>query len=197
VIPVSRQNEPCDFSTLVRIPGQKFLKKVPRPTAQQWKHREYWQKILPEMRSAYHQVCAYCATWIPYSTGNHAVDHFIPKSVRPSLAYEWSNYRYVSSRFNSRKGTSTILDPFTLGEASFTIDFSSFLLKANPDLPVARQSQIRDTIEILKLNADDDLVDERQAWIEDYRSGQITLDHLQKNAPFIAYELRRQDLVVG
>jgi hypothetical protein len=195
VIPVLPQPEPSDFSRRVRNPGQEFLKNTPSPTTEQWKRKEYWRNVLPELRAAYSRVCAYCAQWIPYSTGNHTVDHFIPKSVQPAKAYEWSNYRYVSSRFNSRKGTRTILDPFKLRETSFVIDFSSFLLKANPDLSPDQKELVLDTIEILKLNTDDDLVVERQTWTHEYFAGQITFQHLKKMAPFIALELDRQGLV--
>ncbi len=147
------------------------------------------------MRSAYGQMCAYCAIWIPYSTGNHSVDHFVSKSVQPDLAYDWSNYRYVSARFNSRKGTRAILDPFRLLEPAFVIDFSSLLLKANPALTADQQRLALDTIEILKLNSDDDLVTERQSWTDAYRTGRITFEFLESKAPFIAYELQRQGLV--
>ncbi|SPF40332.1 conserved hypothetical protein [Syntrophobacter sp. SbD1] len=192
MIPVLSQPEPIDFSHRVRNAGQKFLEHTPRPTTKQWIRKEFWRKVLPDMRSAYNQVCAYCAQWIPHGTGNHSIDHFIPRAAQPALAYEWSNYRYVSSRFNSRKGLSTILDPFTLQHGAFVLDFSSFLIKANPDLAVEQKSLVWNTIDILKLNTDDDLVIERQTWTDDYLAGHITFQFLKKMAPFIAFELHRQ-----
>jgi len=47
----------------------------------------------------------------------------------------------------------------------------------------------------LQLNSDDDLVFERQTWFIDYLKGEITFEHLKRHAPFIAYELERQDLL--
>ena len=126
MIPVTLQPEPEDFAKTVKESGLKFLLEVPNPTIEQWKGKEYWQHALPSMRKAYQGVCAYCAHWIPHSTGNHSIDHFMPKSHHPELAYTWSNFRYVAARFNSRKGTRSILDPFQLIHNWFILDFTSF-----------------------------------------------------------------------
>jgi len=195
MIPVKLQPEPKHFEDRVRKPGMRFLEKVSHPTQEQWKKKAHWQKILPCMRTAYNSVCAYSAHWIPHSTGNHSVDHFIPKTQDPSLAYEWTNFRYVSVRFNGRKGTRSILDPFKLLPNWFILNFKSFFVKPNPNLSPEQQESINQTIEYLKLNEDDDLVNERVAWCSDYRDGHISFTHLKKRAPFIAHELERQGLL--
>ncbi len=195
MIPVDPQPEPTDFTRRVRKPGRKFLAGVSQPKSKDWKNKDYWQKVLPDMRVAYKGICAYCARWIPHSTGRHSIDHFIPKSVEPSLAYEWSNFRYVSARFNSRKGTRSIIDPFQLNEGWFTLDFSTFLIKPNPTLTTDQQKSIQDTIEVLQLNRDEDLVTERQTWVEEFWAGEISFEHLEKKTPFIAYELERQNMI--
>ena len=195
MIPVQPQSEPPIFFGKVKEPGNRFLGRLPNPTSNQWKGKEYWRKILPEMRNLYGGICAYCAHWIPHATGNHSIEHFIPKSIRPSLAYEWSNYRYVSSRFNARKGTQRILDPFTINHNWFILDFTSFLIKSNNECSTEERKLIEDTIEILKLNKDEDLVLERKTWFEDFRNGNISYSHLERYYPFIAYELTRQNLV--
>ncbi|MCK6622570.1 MAG: hypothetical protein HUU32_15700 [Calditrichaceae bacterium] len=194
MIPVTPQPEPPKFSSRVREPGNIFLQEVPNPSSEQWKGKEYWRRVLPEMRDLYRGICAYCARKIPYSTGSATIDHFISKSVQPQLAYEWNNYRYVSSRFNARKGTQTILDPFTIDEDWFTIDFSSYFIRPNEDLPSDLQKRIEETIIILKLNDDEDLVEERRAWIQSFFDGQISFEHLEVEFPFIAHELARQNL---
>lgn len=194
MIPVAQQSEPANFSAQVRGPGQQFLRRVPNPTTNDWKGKEYWRKALPDMREAYNSICAYCATWISYGTGSHSVDHFIPRALQPNLAYEWDNFRYVSSRFNSRKGTHTILDPFKIQEGWFILDFSCFFIKPDSHLSAENKKLVLDTIKILKLNDDEDLVTERQGWVCDLFNGEITFDHLKKKAPFIAYELERQNL---
>jgi hypothetical protein len=195
MIPVQAQPESIHFSKQVRIPGQQFLSKIPKPTYQQWRGREYWQRVLPDMRKAYDSICAYSAFWIPHSTGNHSIDHFIPKSKQPSLAYEWHNYRYVSARFNSRKGTHNIVDPFKLLSGWFRLDFKSFLIKPNSELSANQKDKLWKTIKHLKLNDDEDLVIERQTWYLNYLNKEISFEHLKKKAPFIALEAERQDLI--
>lgn len=147
------------------------------------------------MRRAYASICAYCTTWIPHSTGSHSIDHFIPKSRSPALAYEWSNFRYVSARFNSRKGTQTIVDPFELVPETFVLDFTTFLILPHPELPPDQKEEIRRTIAILRLNDDEDLVVERQTYFTDFRQNHTTFEHLQRRAPFIAREALRQGYV--
>lgn len=195
MIRVQQQQEPESFEKLVRTPGRRFLKRYPHPNHQEWNRRAYWQKVLPVMREAYGKVCAYCAHWIPHSTGGHSIDHFLPRSTHPELAYEWKNFRYVSRRFNSRKGTRTILDPFSIEDDWFVLDFSSFLVRPNPNLPLEITDQVLETISILKLNDDEDLVTERLAYVCEYCQEEISLTHMEKKAPFIAAELKRQGLV--
>lgn len=195
MIPVQLQPEPEFFDRSVRTPGTKFLKEIPHPKSHQWRGKEYWQKALPDMRKVYQETCAYCAQKIPYGTGNHSIDHFLPKDNYPALAYEWSNFRYVSSRLNSYKGKHHILDPFEIEVGWFVLSFSSFFIEPNPTLSPETQKAIQETIEVLKLNKDEDLVEERWEWFQRFQSGNISFSHLQEMCPFIAYELERQGLV--
>ena len=193
MIPVPRKPEPADFDRQVRQPGLGFLTENPQPGG--WQNGAYWQRALPDMRRAYNGICAYCATWIPHSTGSHSIDHFVPKSQAPWLAYEWDNFRYVSARFNSRKATRTIVDPFELSSDWFFLDFTSFLIHPNPELAPVEKELAWQTIGVLRLNNDEDLVAERQAYFTDYRENQTSFAHLQRRAPFIASELARQGYV--
>ncbi len=195
MIPVQPQPEPGDFSERVRSPGTAFLKEVPRPATRQWDKKEYWREVLPDMRDAYNGVCAYSAHWISRVTGGHSIDHFLPRSLRPDLAYEWTNYRYASAKLNSRKGTRSILDPFRLEPGWFTLDFESYLVRPNPRLAPERKSEVQHTIDVLRLNDDEGCVEERQEYIECFCSGEISFAHLERMSPFIAYELRRQGLI--
>jgi hypothetical protein len=195
--PVKLQAEPAEFSASVRVPGTQFLLGCPNPTSKEWKGNEYWQRALPEMRTAYSKLCVYSSTWIPHSTGSHSVDHFVPKSVSPGQAYEWDNFRYVSSRFNSRKGTRTIVDPHAIADYVFEIDFNTLFFKPKSGISdLALLSLIENTIKYLQLNDDDELVEERLCYCRDYWNKQITLDYLKKMAPFIAYELQRQNRLI-
>jgi hypothetical protein len=192
MLPVSPQPEPLDFDKNVRVKGLDFLRSTPAPTENQWGNHSYWRNALDDLKKAYKQVCAYCAHWIPHSTGQASVDHFVPKSVDPLLAYEWSNFRYVSARFNSRKGTRQILDPFLIEYDWFFLDLDTFLIKQNPQLDEAISQKVIDTIKTLRLNDDAELVAERQQWCVEYWSGEISFKHLQERFPFIAYEIQRQ-----
>lgn len=192
MIPVQPQPEPEDFAERVKKPGVVFLRQVPHPTTGQWKGKEYWRRALHDMRTSYNGVCAYSALWI---SPDASVDHFVPRVRRPDLAYEWSNFRYTALKFNARKGTHTILDPFRLELDWFILDFDSFLIRPNSHLTSEQKALVQNTIDILKLNDDEDCVELRQDWVRYFRSGEITFDFLQRKAPFIAHELHRQGLV--
>jgi hypothetical protein len=196
MIPILRANEPANFDTIVRQPGHRFLAKTANPTEKQWKGKEYWQKSLVDMRLIYSKICSYSACWIPHSTGSHSIDHFVPKMLTPALAYEWKNFRYVSTRFNSRKGIKVVVDPFDMKFHWFTIDFATFFIMPNDEILDEIQLLLaKDTITILKFNEDEELVNERYSYYEDYKNHHIDMVYLRKVAPFIAYEIQRQNLL--
>jgi hypothetical protein len=194
VIPIQPQPAPADFWTKVQAKGQKFLQKAPQPIS--WKNREYWRSSLPDLYAAFDCVCAYSAHWIPYTVGTPTVDHFIPKSVAPELAYDWANFRLSSLRMNSNKRDfQDVLDPFLIQSGWFVLDFPSLLLKPNPALADEIKDSITITIQRLKLNSDDNCVQHRQEWLMGYCQQVFTLEHLRKMAPFTAFELERQNLL--
>ncbi len=195
MIPVNPQPEPPNFDADVRQPGCAFLATLPSPTGDEWRGRDYWRRVLKYARQVYGGICAYSAQWIPSVTGSDTIDHFLPKSQCPILAYEWSNYRYSSLKLNSRKGHHLILDPFRVQFGWFTLGFPSLLVKPDPGLPHNLQTEIRQAIGILKLNDDEACIESRQSWVLDFCRGEITFAFLQRKAPFIANELQRQGLV--
>lgn len=193
MIPVQAQPQPTDFDEKVAKPGARYLSATSRPV--NWRNREYWRAIIPELYTIYDGVCAYCAEWISSSTGVSTVDHFVPKSVSPNLAYEWGNFRLACLKLNSWKGDyQDVLDPFLLQPDWFVLEFPSLLIKPHADLAPHQREQVETTIKRLRLNADDGCVRARLRWIKDYcRNKDYEL--LSDYAPFIAYELRRQDLL--
>lgn len=194
MIPVKPQPEPADFEKKVRSKGVVFLQSVTQLKA--WDNREYWRECLKDLYGAYNQVCAYSAQWIPPIEGSSTVDHFIPKSVKPELAYEWSNFRLSCLKMNARKRDfQDVLDPFQMKPGWFTLNFPSLLVKPNPDLEESIKSQVRSTIKRLKLNDDDVCVKHRQDWLMRYCEEKFKFEFLKETAPFIAYELERQNLV--
>jgi 5-methylcytosine-specific restriction endonuclease McrA len=107
MIPVTPQPEPANFDVKVRQPGQRWVARQgldpgqPVPSGTQLK--PYWTECLPQLTELYGRVCAYVCLYIPKITGSPSVEHFVPKSQQLGLAYEWSNYRLVCAKMNSRK----------------------------------------------------------------------------------------------
>lgn len=194
MIPVHQQPEPTDFDKKVRTKGVKFLKREPQP--QSWSKCDYWRNALGDLYEVYNRVCAYSAFWIPWSVGTPTVDHFVPKSIKPELAYEWSNFRLSSLKMNARKGNyQDVLDPLLIQPGWFILDFPSLLIKPNPNLDQPIKIKVRNTIKRLKLNDDDRCVQERQSWVIEFCKNKHQFEVLKEKAPFIAYELERQNLV--
>ncbi|MCP4214194.1 MAG: hypothetical protein GY765_06035 [bacterium] len=194
MIPVRKQPEPEDFAILVRERGEEFLKECPIPDSEEWKKHSYWQDVLDHMGKSYKDTCAYSALWIPPEKNLiRSIDHFIPKSKMPSLAYSWDNFRYVSRAMNSNKGTKSIIDPFTLKPGWFEIDFEIFEIRPGKCLSVDEAELVLSTIRILKLDKEEHR-NACQRWVMDYCKGYITFAYLKIKAPFIAAELERQDL---
>lgn len=196
MIRVDLQSEPSDFDRLVRQVGKAFLKSSPQPKGNEWKRKDFWRKAIPMMRNSYNEICSYCCHWIPPDTGANTIEHFKPKDIHPSLAYEWENLRLASGTLNGRKGTrEDILDPCNIENGWFVIDFPSLLVKPASDLPPDLLAAVQRTIDVLKLNDEGTCLQGRQGYVKDYCLGQIDFLHLERKAPFVALELRRQNLV--
>ncbi|MCE5328133.1 MAG: hypothetical protein LLG01_17130 [Planctomycetaceae bacterium] len=195
VIPVAKQPTPATFVDLVHKPGMLFLSRVKSPSTDQWNKHAYWRKILPELHLAYNGICAYSCHWIAYDTGADTVEHFIPKSVAPAKAYNWSNYRLVCAVLNSRKREfRDVIDPFQVKDGWFVIRFPSLLVVPGKELPERLVSRVQKTINRLGLNDEDTCMKSREKYIKDYCLGKVTFGHLEDEAPFIARELSRQGL---
>jgi hypothetical protein len=194
VIPVKKQLEPDDFEEKVRKKGQKFLEINPKPT--NWDNRSYWRDALPDLWRAYGAICAYSCHWIPLDQGSASVDHFVPKSVAPERAYDWSNYRLANSKMNAKKGDAQdILDPIGLMNETFILLFPAMLVKPNPLLLESQKALAKATINRLDLNDDEALVQQRLRWVLNYCDRHISFQFLKKNAPFIASEIERQKII--
>jgi hypothetical protein len=196
MIPVIPQPEPPNFDEVVRQKGLRFLRKftTTKPTTSQWKEHAYWNKLQVEFYNAYRGICAYSAHWVPRSD-NPNIDHYIPKFARPDLAYEWSNYRLACPFINGCKADfQDVLDPFTIQENWFTLDFPTLLVKPDSTLDEQKFAEIEYTIRRLKLN-DDKFLDVRSNWLQGYCTGEASFNCLKRNAPFIASELERQGLI--
>jgi hypothetical protein len=190
---IEPKQEPLTFQKTVREPGRTFLQTNPHPKS--WKNKEYWQRCIPDLYDTYNGICAYSAEWIPETVGDPTVDHFIPKSVSPEFAYEWNNFRLASLRFNRwKRDYQDVLDPFILGPDWFWMQFPSLQLRPNSSLSPQQRKQILDTIARLRLNGPI-CIRSRRRWIMGFRDDKFDFDYLKRNAPLIAYELERQNIV--
>ena len=192
MIPIKKQPEPHNFYEKVQKPGEKFLAENPHPKGKRLP--DHWRDIIPELYQAYSAICAYTCHWIPDDTGSKTVEHFKPKAIYPELAYAWGNYRLVCGTLNGRKGNyEDVLDPFTLHAGWFVIHFPSLQLKAGNDLTEAEAKNVAKTIKRLKLNGDT-CIGGRLVWLKPYLMGRYDIDYLAEKAPFLAHELKRQNI---
>lgn len=195
MIRVELQPEPADFESTVRRPGYKFLNRYQTPSARRWERNSYWRRVLPHLHAAYRGICAYSCHWLPRAAGACTVDHLHPKTKYPELAYEWSNYRLASLMLNARKKEyEDVLDPFEIENGWFTLDFPSLLVRPEAGLEQEYHRQVQATIDRLRLN-DEAILETRWHYLQLFCSGDVSLDFLKMQAPFIAAELVRQNLV--
>lgn len=170
-----------------------------RETIPASKFPELWRDALPDLREAYGNLCAYLALYIHHATGNATVDHFVSRGKDWRLVYEWSNYRLCSGVINGHKTDRDIaLDPCAIDAGLFGLELTELQVIPGPAARDAMHTTVIDTIEALGLNRQE-CRKAREEYVEDYRLGPpegIALERLERHAPFVAHELRRQGLLV-
>ncbi len=206
MIPVQKQKEPPDFAGKVTKKALAFLDKNPKPTKKDIdKKAKLWRIALDDLYKEYGEVCAYSGLW--FHRDAVSVDHFIPRSAiwkgNPIAAFEWDNFRLASRSMNTEKGDyRDVVDPFTIKPCWFVIHFPSMKIKSGSDLSPEEKAGVEATIERLKLNVGGKrYIGFRRRLVEEYckratkwESIGHALEVLEKDAPFIAYELKRQSL---
>ena len=196
MIPVALQAEPANFHANVRQPGNAFLSVCPNPVHKDWPKHSYWQRASDDLYRSYGGICAYTGEWFSRTSTSSSVDHFIPKSISPNLAYEWNNFRLTTQKANGNKANHIgIADPFQISSGWFVLNLPSCLIKPGAGLSEANYSMVERTISILKLNDDDEYVQGRCNIILYYINGDISLNYMWAKYPFIAHELTRQNLL--
>ena len=190
MIRVHAKSEYPEFDQQVRQRGIRFLSVTPHPTSRQFSQHNYWTAAIGELHAAYDRLCAYTTREL-VQTGT--VDHFRPKSKYPYLAYEWDNYRLARQTINSRKGDSEdVVDPFKICEGWFTLAMPSCLIKPGKTIGREVKASVNSTINVLGLNQDERLVEERCRLLVSLADGDITLNYLDRHYPFLSFEVRRQ-----
>ena len=178
------------FDTQVRQRGQRFLRGNPNPSSAEFRKHNYWSAALGHLYAAYDRMCAYTTREL-VQTGS--VDHYRPKSKFPYLAYEWDNYRLARQAINARKGESEeVLDPFQVREGWFTLELPSCLIKPGQGIAKDTRKAVNATINVLGLNRDERLAEERCRLLVSLADGHITLEYLDRHYPFLSLEVNRQ-----
>ena len=184
MIPVAEKAEPSWFDGKIRQPGLAFLARNPNR-----KPKPLWALARTDLRRTYGSTCAYTCRWI---SDDATVDHFLPKSKYPRLAYDWQNYRLSCSFANRAKGAKVgLCDPFRIGSRWFAIAFPQCDVILGSSLPKGQVAKALATIEALGLNAEC-VVEGRCRVMIEFRDGHIDLDHLRRFFPFCAMEIERQ-----
>lgn len=190
MIPVTPQPEYPEFDARVRQPGLTFLKGNRNPSDKDFKKHNYWSRAAKNLHKVYRGCCAYTTLRL-LDTGS--VDHFRPKTKYPYLAYEWDNYRLARQKINARKGNrEEIVDPFTVQIGWFVLDLPSCLILPGNGLKQDLRKKVNSTINILGLNDDDRLVQERCDLLVNLADGDITMNFLDQRYPFLSTEVKRQ-----
>jgi|JI10StandDraft_1071094.scaffolds.fasta_scaffold494876_2 hypothetical protein len=158
----------------------------------------YWTRALPSLHKIYREVCAYSCFRISL-LHVPTVDHFVAlSSARLVDAYEWGNYRLACSLMNScKREFPDVLDPFSIDDGWFTLDLNTLDVKPADGLAVVVHQRVVSTIARLKLNGECKLERERYFnlyWAPDFGS-HVPLSFLEKEAPFLVREMRRQGRV--
>lgn len=212
MVPVSPADEPRTFDVKVRQKGLSAIDemvgraaRVPHAGRKREKIASneadipsqnlppYWREALPDLLKAYERRCAFLAMYIEHGTGSPSVDHMLPKSRAWQQVYEWSNYRLCAAGVNARKGDlSGIVDPFLCKHGWFALEFVAFQVLVGPKAPARERKKIADTLELLNSL---DCLKAREEYVAAYMEGHIDLPYLERRAPFIAGELRRQCLL--
>jgi hypothetical protein len=135
-------------------------------------------------------VCAYTSFHLP--TGG-SIDHFVPKSKAPELAYEWANFRLSLDRVNNWKKNSLItVDPCFINSDWLFLSFPECIVRVSDVAGPAVRSRLKQTIELLRLNKDDTFVDFRFNLVRDFVNGITDLAFLKTYYPFVGREVERQ-----
>jgi uncharacterized protein (TIGR02646 family) len=200
VIPVEPKDEPRpSFQDNVRSPGERWLATsgldLDQPVPEGTTLPTYWRASLDDLHASYGGVCAYLCFFIERVGGGVSVDHFVAKSRKARLVYEWSNYRLACMTMNARKRDyEDVLDPFSLAGGTFHLELVTGAISPNPTLTVEEKARAQDTID--RLGLDEGRCREMRArHYRDCRQGAYTPDFLRRHSPFVWHEANRQGLL--
>ncbi|MEM9456698.1 MAG: hypothetical protein AAGF11_21150 [Myxococcota bacterium] len=186
MIPVARPEEPDQFDELTRRPGLAWLET--NDYLNRRRPQNYWAWCAKPLREAFEERCGWAAMFIADGHVEHLVSWDECKRDRPQLAYEWSNYRYILPRLNSRKRSQRgLLDPYEVGPGWFRVELPSLLLVCTDEIPKCERERAQRTIDCLGLVGDRDqqIRKLRANWLQRYRLNNLNLSGLREFAPLV------------
>ncbi len=140
---------------------------------------------------AYGGVCAYLSIRIEKGAG-YELDHFLPKSLYPGLAYDWGNFRLACSGINHKKNDAEgIADPCDISQHAFHLNLLTGAIFPSPDEPAESRQLLQRTIDVLGLDSEENRSMRAGRYYE-YLSGQVSGQHLAQESPHLWQEVRRQ-----
>lgn len=186
MIPVAKVPKPAGYDK-IKAGGDVWLKANPAAK----RPKDLWSPFLPELAEGFAQLCGYAAMLDP--TGG-TVDHYLSWKNHRHLAYEWTNFRFVSSVLNSSKRTAddTVLDPYLVQSGWFEIILPSLQMRVTDKVPAAHRAAAAFTLKRLKLGDGEKIVRWRQHYYARFQAGQLDLDGLRVFAPLVADAVERQ-----
>jgi len=198
---ISTYPAPPNFTATVRNPGRNFLATTPSPVGSQWKGHSYWSNAHQYLYDRYSGICSYCASYVvratnPASDKHSSVDHFMPKSEFPELAYEWENFRLARRDINENKNNDMdIVDPVSICSDWVMLNFATARIRSAATAPALFKTRFTHTIDILGLN-EPPFIEERTQVIGDYAHDRLDLPTIDQLFPFVAREIVRQNIAV-
>jgi hypothetical protein len=193
MIRVKRHPEPPTFNAKCRKRGRAWL----AANSVYERPKDFWSQFEPELRTAFDDMCGYCAMVVMKAQ----VDHFIPvaelkRRGQDQQAYEWNNFRYGEGILNQRKSAHLVLDPFKVKDDWFDLLLPSLQLVLTSKVPNAKRKLAEFTLDRLGLKNSEVVVRYRELWFRMYRQRKLTINGLVKVAPVIARAVAR-DLKLG
>lgn len=182
--------EPPDFDSKVRQPGNTWLAAHPKESRKKGKRpRDLWSPFRSQLADGFQNRCGYAAMWEPSGT----VDHYLSCEHHEELAYEWSNYRYVSGWINSKKGSldERVLDPFDVDASWFELLLPSCQLIVSEFCPSHLREKAEFTLQRLGLGHNETIIRQRAEWYRMYKEKELTLKGLASKAPLLAIAVEK------
>lgn len=191
MIPVAKVTKPAGYAK-IKAGGDAWLKANPAAK----RPKDLWSPFLPELAEGFAHLCGYAAMLDP--TGG-TVDHYLSWKNHPDLAYEWTNFRFISHVLNSSKRTAddTVLDPYLVKSGWFEIILPSLQMRVTDKVPAAQKAVAAFTLKRLKLGDGEKIVRWRQHYYARFQAGQLDLDGLRVFAPLVADAVERQQQVTA